>query len=187
MKQLMLAMALLASGAQALTVSGSVTGAAPRGARIAAWTVNATGAPLASLTDAPLNGSAFDLDLPEGAPGARAVSALRSDTLVWPGVVDPVNVSAPVNAAEVKFFVYTDANGNGRRDANEDLNEVTPLVGRAQAVVVWADNAARVTAGRGFDVNLKPGWNAFAVEFGRATKVTSLGARPALQFNLGSR
>lgn len=169
--------ALLLSAAQAVTLSGSVSGNLPAGTRLGAWLVNASGAPVSEYASTPLSGNSFRLDLPDSAPGTRGQYVLRRENIAWSGVLDPVTVSVDAVAAELKFYVYPDANANGRRDEGEELTEVNPQAGRAGLLVVWVSDDTRVNAARGFEANLKKGWNVLSVELGKNNvKVAQLGS-----------
>lgn len=168
--------ALLLSAAQALTLSGSVSGNPPAGARLGAWLVNAAGAPVSEFSSAPLSGPTFKLDLPDNPPSTRGQFVLRRENIAWSGVLDPVTVSVGAVAAELKFFVYPDANANGRRDEDEELTEVSPQVGKAGLLVVWVSDDTKVNAARGFEANLSKGWNVLSVELSKSSvKVAPLG------------
>ncbi|GAA5512216.1 hypothetical protein Dcar01_00930 [Deinococcus carri] len=165
-----LAAALLGVGS-ALTVTGSVAGSIPADTRVSGWAVSASGQPVQEIVSAPVSGGTFRLDLPASAPGPRAQSALTPQNVSWPGVLDPVTVSAPAQTAELKFFVYRDGNGNGQHDEGETLREVGVNAGRGTLFVAWVSSDVTVKANRGYQATLKRGWNAFVVEVGRAVKV----------------
>lgn len=172
MKRLsLLVMALLASSGGALTVTGKVEGSVPTGTRVSGWAVSASGQPVQEIVSVPVNGGAFRLDIPEAAPSFRAQTALSSQNVAWPGVLDPVTVSAETQTAELKFFTYRDANRNGQHDEGEALREVTLNVGSGSLFVVWVNSDVTVKASRGYQAALGRGWNAFVVEVGRAVKV----------------
>ncbi len=156
-----------------LALSGTVSGALPARARVGVFAIDSSGAPVAELSSVPVNGGRFTLEIPSVLPPQRALSQLRVDSIFWPGVLEPVSVTGQVSVAELRFYVYQDANGNGRRDDTEMLQEATPFVGKAVLFVSFASGAAQVNAARGFQANLKAGWNGLLIEVGRAVKVTS--------------
>lgn len=156
-----------------LSVSGKVAGSVPPQARVAGFVLDGSGNPFSELVSVPVNGDGrFSLELPSVLPPQKALSALRSDSIFWPGLLEPVNVSGQVSAADLRFYIYADSNGNGRRDSGESLQEAVPFVGRSVLVVSFASGAARVTAARGFQADLKAGWNGLLIEVGRTVKVT---------------
>ena len=175
---LLLATATSSSAAQSgsslsgLSVSGTVAGSVPSQARVAGFVLDGSGTPFSELVSVPVNGGKFSLDLPSVLPPQKALSALRSDSIFWPGLLEPVHVSGQVSAADLRFYLYADSNGNGRRDPGEPLQEAVPFVGRSVLVVSFASGAAQVTAARGFQADLKAGWNGLLIEVGRTVKVT---------------
>lgn len=164
--------ALLSSVALAapVSLSGSVTGDLPSAPRVTAWTVNVSGAPIAELAGTGVEGGKFTLALPETAPPARATFALLADNLTWPGVTGGASVTPGVRAAEVRLFVYGDANGNGRRDDGEALLEANTQAGRASVLLVYVDRDTSVRGERGLNVALVSGWNAVSIELGKTLK-----------------
>ncbi len=156
-----------------LALSGTVSGALPAQARVGGFALGSDGAPVAELSSVPVNGGRFALEIPSVLPPQRALSQLRADTIFWPGVLEPVSVTGQVSAAELRFYVYQDGNGNGRRDDSEPLQEAAPFVGKAVLFVSFASGPAQVNAARGFQANLKAGWNGLLIEVGRAVKVTA--------------
>ena len=156
-----------------LALSGTVSGALPAQARVGGFAIDSSGAPVAELSSVPVSGGKFALEIPSVLPPQRALSQLRADTIFWPGVLEPVSVTGQVSAAELRFYVYQDGNGNGRRDDTEALQEAAPFVGKAVLFVSFASGPAQVSAARGFQANLKAGWNGLLIEVGRAVKVTS--------------
>ncbi|WP_019585654.1 hypothetical protein [Deinococcus apachensis] len=172
MKRLsLLAAALLASSGAALTVTGKVEGTVPADTRVSGWAVSVSGQPVQEIVSVPVNGGQFRLEVPGASPSFRAQTALNPQNVTWPGVLDPVIVSAETQTAELKFFTYRDANRNGQNDEGEELREVTLSAGRGSLFVVWVNSDVAVKASRGYEVALKRGWNAFVVEVGRAVKV----------------
>lgn len=167
----LLAAAFLASSGGALTVTGRVEGSVPAETRVSGWAVSASGQPVQEIVSVPVNGGQFRLEVPPAAPIFRAQTALNPQNVTWPGVLDPVTVSAQSQTAELKFFTYRDANRNGQRDEGETLREVNLNAGRGSLFIVWVNSDVAVRASRGYDVALKRGWNAFLVEVGRAVKV----------------
>ncbi|WP_216329622.1 hypothetical protein [Deinococcus aestuarii] len=168
-----LAAALLAPPAGALTVTGSVAGSALPETRVGVWAVSASGQPVQEVASVPVTaGGRFRLGLPDTVPAPRAQTPLSAQNVAWPGVLDPVSVSAPAQAAELKFFTYRDVNRNGTRDESEELNEATANLGRGTLFVVWVGSDVTVKANRGYEAALKRGWNALVVEVARAVKVT---------------
>lgn len=169
----------LASGAQALTLQGTVAGGADLGAspRLGLWQLNASGNTVGGeLTSTPITGGKFSLELPSAAPGSQY--ALRPDSIGWPGVVGDVQVEPSVQASDVAFFVYSDSNGNGERDSNEALHDAFPDVQHQPLFVVWAAAPSKITAGKGFSVALGAGWNAFTVELGKSATVSPYKGQP---------
>lgn len=163
--------AALAAPVSALTVTGSVSGQAPAGTRVGVWSVTAFGQPVEEMISAPLAGGTFSLNIPERAPAARALSALTPQNVNWPGVIDPVAVSGAAQAAELKFYLYQDANGNARRDTSEALREVSVTANRATLFMAWVSADVTVKANKGYVATLKQGLNAFLVDVGRAVNV----------------
>ncbi|MBI0445849.1 hypothetical protein [Deinococcus sp. DB0503] len=168
----LLAAALLAGTGGALTVTGSVTGSVPDGTRVSGWAVSASGQPVQEIVSVPVSGGQFRLEIPTTAPSFRAQTALKAQNIAWPGVLDPVAVSAETQTAELKFFSYRDLNHNGQHDEGEPLREVTVNAGRGTLFVVWVNSDVTVRASRGYEATLKRGWNAFIVEVGRAVNIT---------------
>ncbi|GAA5532521.1 hypothetical protein [Deinococcus aluminii] len=167
----LLAAALLASSGGALTVTGSVTGSVPADTRVSGWAVSASGQPVQEIVSVPVQSGQFRLEIPTASPSFRAQTALNAQNVTWPGVLDPVTVSAETQTAELKFFTYRDANRNGQHDEGEALREVAVSAGRGSLFIVWVNSDVTVKASRGYEVALKRGWNAFVVEVGRAVKV----------------
>jgi hypothetical protein len=155
-----------------LAVSGTVSGSVPPQARVSGYIIDTSGSPVSELVSVPLTGGKFSLELPSVLPPQRALSPLRADSLFWPGVLEPVNVTGQANSAELRFYVYGDSNGNGRRDAGEALQEAVPFVGKSVVVITFASAPVQIGAARGFQASLKPGWNGLVIEVGRAVKVT---------------
>lgn len=166
-----LAAALLLGPGGALTVTGGVTGGVTPETRVSGWAVSPSGQPVQELVSVPVNAGRFRLEIPTPPPSARAQTAITSQNISWPGVLDPATVSGPAQSAELKFFTYRDANKNGQHDDGELLREVTPDVGRGSLFVVWVGTDVTVKANRGYAATLKRGWNAFVVEVGKAIKV----------------
>jgi hypothetical protein len=162
--------AVAAAQGLAVTVTGTVGGAGPE-MRIAGFVVSPYGQPLQEFVGVSVEDGRFRLEVPTTVPGARAQSSLTPQTVSWPGVIDPVAVSAPVQSAELRFFVYRDQNGNGRYDDAETLREVTPMVGAAALFITWVSGDVTVAASKGYQAVLKRGWNAFLVEVGRTVSV----------------
>ncbi|GGJ62026.1 hypothetical protein GCM10008939_02300 [Deinococcus aquiradiocola] len=158
-----------------LTVSGTVSGPLPAQARIGGFTMDPGGQPVSELASVPVTGSRFSIDLPSVLPPQRTLVQLRPDAIFWPGVLEPVTVQGQASIAELRFYVYGDGNGNGRRDDTEGLQETSAFVGKSVLVVSFASSASQVGAARGFQANLKPGWNGLLIDVGRAVKVTSSG------------
>lgn len=166
-----LAAALLVGSGSALTVTGSVSGSVPGDTRLSGWAVSASGQPVQEIVSVPVNAGRFRLEVPPAAPSFRAQTALNAGNVAWPGVLDPVSVSAQPQTAELKFFSYRDANRNGQRDEAEALREVTLSTARGSLFVVWVNSDVTVQASRGYQATLARGWSAFVVEVGRAVKV----------------
>lgn len=168
---LSLALALTVAPASALTVTGTVQGNVTPESRLGGFAVTPFGQPVQELVSAPLDGGSFRLDIPAAAPPARAQAVLTAQNVSWPGVIDPVQISAAAQAGELKFFVYRDQNGNARHDDNEVLREVSPMVGKSPLFVPWVSTDVTVSANKGYQVALKKGWNAFLVDVGRTVNV----------------
>jgi len=166
-----LAAALLAGSGHALTVTGSVQGSVPGDTRLSGWAVSASGQPVQEIVSVPVNAGRFRLELPPAAPSFRAQTALNAANVAWPGVLDPVSVSAQPQTAELKFFTYRDTNRSGQRDEGEPLREVSLNTARGSLFVVWVNADVTVRASRGYEVALKRGWSAYVVEVARAVKV----------------
>lgn len=186
-KRLLPLLALLCLGTgYALTVTGNVTGRPAADTRVSGWAVSASGQPVQELVSAPVQGGQFRLALPAAAPSARSQELLAPQSVTWPGVLDPVSVSGSALAAELRFFVYRDANRNGERDEGEPLREVTLNAGRGTLCAVWVSADVTVRAGRGYEAALKRGWNALVVEVGRTVRVTPVsGDEVEVSLNLG--
>ncbi|GHF30459.1 hypothetical protein HNQ07_000719 [Deinococcus metalli] len=165
-----LVLALAAGQGVALTVAGTAEGAGPD-TRIAGFLVSPFGQPLQEIVSVPVENGRFRLEIPTTVPSARAQVSLTPQNVSWPGVIDPITVSSPVQAAELKFFAYRDQNSNGHRDDQEALREVPPMSSNATLFVTWVSGDVTVTASRGYQATLKRGWNAFLVEVGRAVAV----------------
>lgn len=170
-RALALTAALLAGSGGALTVTGSVTGSVPPDTRVSGWAVTASGQPVQEIVSVTVTGGQFRLEVPTAAPTARAQTALTSQNVAWPGVLDPVTVSSAAQTAELKFFTYRDTNRSGQHDEGEALREVAPTAGRGSLFVVWVNTDVTVKANRGYAALLKRGWNAFVVEVGRVVRV----------------
>ncbi|UBV43805.1 hypothetical protein LAJ19_06215 [Deinococcus taeanensis] len=168
---LLTAFLLSAGQAGALTVAGSVEGSVPPDLRVAGVVVSPFGQVIQEVASVPVTQGRFTLELPSAAPSARAQAVLTPQNVTWPGVIDPVQVSAQAQVAELKFFTYRDVNNNGRRDENEALREVTAQVRGASLFVVWVNTDVTVTASKGFQAPLRRGWNAFLLDVGRVVKV----------------
>ncbi|WP_425148105.1 hypothetical protein [Deinococcus sp.] len=168
----LLVAALISGTAGALSVSGTVTGNVPAAARVGGFVTSSTGTPLAELVSVPVTGGKFSLEVPSVTPPVGGLAVLRADTVYWPGVLEPVNVSGQATSADLHFYVYADGNGNGRRDDNETLLEAVPFVGKSALVVSYASGPVTVTAARGFAATLGAGWNGLLIEVGKAVKVT---------------
>lgn len=179
-----LLLSLTLGQAAALTVTGTVEGAGAD-TRISGFVVTPYGQPLQEVVSVPVEGGRFRLELPATAPTARAQVNLTPQNVSWPGVIDPVAVSAPVQSAELKFFAYQDQNQNGRRDDAEALREVAPNVGKATLFVVWVNADVKVTANKGYEATLRRGWNAYVVDVGRAVKVTPFTDDRAVSVRMG--
>ncbi|ULH16132.1 hypothetical protein MF271_05795 [Deinococcus sp. KNUC1210] len=180
-----LLLAALTSGtAAALSVGGTVTGNVPAGARVGGFVVDSGGTPFAELVSVPVAGGRFTLEIPSVTPPVRGVSPLRPDAIFWPGVLEPVNVSGQVNTADLRFYIYADGNGNGRRDDSEALQEAVPFAGKAALVVAYASGDASITAARGFTAALKSGWNGLLIEVGKVVKVTQSSAITGVNLNV---
>ena len=174
----MLAAATALSTAQALTLTGRVEGAAlgPQ-ARVGLWLTGPAGAAGKELSSAPISNGQFSLSWPENAVPSRAQFALRPETIVWPGVLGDVQISAPVQSSAAALFVYEDSNGNAQRDDNELLSEAFAAVQRRPLVIVWVSAPVTVSASRGFSAALKSGWNSFTVDLGRSNTVSAYGGQ----------
>ncbi|MFK7601637.1 hypothetical protein ACI3L1_05435 [Deinococcus sp. SM5_A1] len=168
---LSLALGLTMPAASALTVTGMVQGSVTPESRLGGFAVTPFGQPVQELVSTPLDGGGFRLDIPAAAPPARAQAVLTAQNVSWPGVIDPVQISAAAQSGELKFFVYRDQNGNARHDDNEALREVSPMVGKASLFIPWVSADVTVSANKGYQVALKKGWNAFLVDVGRAVNV----------------
>ena len=164
-------------------VRGVVEGDVAPDSRLGVWAVSPFGQPLQQLADAPLQGGKFALTLPGAAPAERLQFAVDERTS-WPGLVNFAGTSVPLRAAELKFFLYRDANGNGVRDDGEALREVRPSVGKGELFVVWAARAATVKGAGGYEADLQAGWNTLVVEVRRPVRVQPYAGAP-VQINLG--
>lgn len=184
----LLAGLLLLGAASAVTLTGQGTGGggAAAGQRLSAWLVTPFGQPVQSLADTALGAGDFSLILPEEAPPARLLTPV-DNRVSWPGLVDFVGSSAPASAAEVKFFVYRDANANGKRDEGEALREVRLGTGgsgsagkagegrgggKGELFVIWASAATTVRGSGGYLAELRSGWNLLSVEVRNPVRVT---------------
>lgn len=173
MKRFGLVLALpLALSAQALTLQGTVMGGAGLGPqpRVGLWLLGEGGAATGKeLVSAPIVEGKFSLALPAVSPPA---APLRPDNVNWPGVIGSVHLSANVPSSDAALFVYGDPNGNGQRDSAEPLRDTFPDVARQPLFVVWVASAVQVSAGKGFEAQLRPGWNVLTVELGRNAQVS---------------
>jgi hypothetical protein len=167
-----------------LAVSGMVSGNVPAQARVGGFVVDGGGNPVAELVSVAVTGGRFGLELPAVTPPGGALSTLRPDSIFWPGMLEPVTVSGQASTADVKFYVYADRNGNGRRDETEPLQESAAFVGKSLLVVSYSTGAAQVNAARGFQATLKPGWNGLLIEVGKTVKVTSSSAIGGVNLNV---
>src|SRR6478672_11610408 len=129
-------LALAAGHGAALTVAGTADGVGPD-TRIGGFVVTPYGQPLQEFVSVPVQNGRFQLQVPETVPPARAQVNLTPQNISWPGVIDPVTVSTPVQAAELKFFAYRDQNANGHYDDGETMREVPPTAGSATLFVTW--------------------------------------------------
>ncbi|WP_420596834.1 hypothetical protein [Deinococcus sp.] len=173
-----LVLLLCASLAQAVTLRGNVEGVSGQGLRVGVWSVGPAGSAGDELASAALKGNAFTLSWPDAPPPSRAQYPLKPESIIWPGVVGNVTLSAPVTGSLANLFVYADSNGNGQRDESERLSEAFAEVGRQPLVIVWANGNTNVAAGRGFSASLKSGWNVFSVDLGRNASVKPYGGEP---------
>ena len=171
------------AAAAAGVVQGVAQGDLPPDSRLGVWAVTPFGQPLQLLADAPVQGGRFALTLPSAAPAERLQFAVDERTS-WPGLVNFAGTSVPLRAAELKFFLYRDANGNGVRDDGEALREVRPSVGKGELFVVWAARAATVSGAGGYEAELQAGWNTLVVEVRRPVRVQPYGGAP-VQISLG--
>lgn len=184
MKRALFLMLALTSGAHALTLSGLVEGDVPGNARVGAYLVSTAGLPLAEVASAAVENGAFRLGLLEDAPTGRARWALTGDSVTWPGVAGNVTATPGVETGELRLFVYTDANGNGRRDENERLLEATVTAGKASVAFVYTNREATVSGPRGLNVTLPAGWSALVVELGRTLKTSVLSDAATIRLNV---
>lgn len=162
-----------AQSSAGLAISGTVSGSVPPHARVGGFVLDSSGAPVAELVSVPVTNGHFALELPSIVPPGGTLSTLRADSIFWPGLLEPVNVSGQASTAELKLYVYSDQNGNGRYEDTEPLLESMAFVGKSRLVVSYATVAAQVNAARGFQANLKPGWNGLLIEVGKTVRVTS--------------
>lgn len=175
---LFIAFSSVLSVAHGLTLTGTVTGRVPAQARVGEFVGDLGRRSLTELASAPVTaGGAFSLTLAPGTPPARAQAPLRASEIGWPGVLEPVNVVGRASTSDLFLMVYSDANGNGRRDDDEPLLETPPTVGRAALLLTWMDGPAQVLAARGFEARFQGGLNAQLIEVGRAMRVTPAGER----------
>jgi hypothetical protein len=166
-----LMLGLSVAPASALTVTGTVQGSVAPQTRLGGFAVTPFGQPVQELVSTALDGGTFRFALPATPPPPRAQAVLTSQNVSWPGVIDPVQVSAAAQAGELKLFVYRDQNGNARYDENEALQEVTPTVGKSTLFLPWVSADVTVTANKGYQASLKKGWNAVLVDVGRVVRV----------------
>ena len=174
----------LLAQASALTLSGQVTGTVAPDTRLGGWAVRGAGQPIAELTSAAIKGGSFSLELPASVPPAQAQLPI-DNRISWPGLVDFGKTTAPAQAAEMKFFLYRDTNGNGQHDENEAMREVRLNTGRSFVFVVWASSNVGVTGSNGYDAQLQKGWNALAVDVRSSVSVKPLDARAAITVSSG--
>ena len=160
-----------AQNGNGLTVNGTVTGSVPGQPRVGGFVIDDAGTPVAEVVSVPVNGGRFGLELPGATPPQRSLSVLRAGSIFWPGVLEPITVTGQASSADLRFYVYGDGNGNGRRDDGETLQEAVPFVGRSVLVVSYATGNVQVSAARGFQANLKPGWNGLLIEVGKTVRV----------------
>jgi hypothetical protein len=174
----------LAGQAGALSLTGTVQGEVTPDTRLGGWAVTPFGQPVQELVSAPVTGVRFTLSLPDAAPPIRAQVPV-DDRLSWPGLIDLTRVSAPAQAAELKFYLYRDTNGNGSRDDGEPLREVRLNVGRGGVFVVWASAATTITGSREYQAALERGWNALVVEVRNTVRVQPYTPQTSVQIDLG--
>lgn len=170
--------------ASAQSLSGALEGTVMPDSRLSGWAVKASGQPVKELVSVPLKGETFKITLPAEAPAANLQGPV-DNRITWPGLVDFDKASAPAQAAEMKFFIYRDSNGNGERDDNEPLKEVRLNAGKSFVFVVWANNDVTVTGSNGYQAALKKGWNALTVEVRNTVSVKPLDPKTTLQVNVG--
>lgn len=181
---LSLALLALVVQASAATLTGTVAGGATADTRISAWVVTPFGQPVQELVSASVKDGRFSLALPDTVPPARAQAPIN-DQISWPGLIDFGKASTNAQAAEMKFFVYQDTNGNGSRDDNEPLREVRLNAGKGDVFIVWASADVTVTASKGYLANLKKGWNLLSVDVRKDVSVKPLDVNAPLKVNIG--
>ena len=162
-----------AQSSAGLAISGTVSGSVPANARVGESVVDSSGTPVAELVSVPVTNGHFALELPGSTPPAGTLPALRADSIFWPGLLEPVRVSGQASTAELKLYVYSDRNGNGRYENTEPLLEPVAFVGKSRLVVSYATVAAQVSAAHGFQANLNAGWNGLLIEVGKTVRVSS--------------
>ncbi len=181
---LLLAPLFLLGQAGALALSGQLEGSVSPETRLSGWVVKGSGQPVQELVSTPVKDGSFTLSLPEGAPPAPVQLPLDS-RISWPGLMDFGKATATAQAAEMKFFLYRDANGNGHRDENEAMREVRLNAGRSFVFVVWASTPVTVTGSNGYAASLEQGWNALTVDIRSSVSVKPLDARATLTVGSG--
>ncbi len=157
--------------AGALNLSGAAGPDLPDNARVGVFLVGASGAAVSEFASTPIQNGRFSLAVPDAAPATSAQFPLRRENIAWPGVLEPVKLSQEVSAGELRAYIYADSNGNGHFDSGEAQFETPLRSGRDAVVLVWVNGDTRVEAARGFDANLKRGWNALSISTGKTAKV----------------
>lgn len=169
--------ALLLGGAQAapLVLHGQLRGEVPSGLSVGIWTVSAAGQPQQLLATAPAPEGRWQLTLNQAPGGAPA---LQATALNWPGLLPPVQVSAPSQGQELRAYAFVDSNRDGQPSTGETLREVRLRDGERPLFLVWVDRAVQVTAAHSYQAQLQPGWNALSLQLGQTVQLRPYSGQP---------
>ena len=170
------------SAAQALSLEGTVSSVSPVNAqatlqansRVGLFLLGPNGKPTLEVVSSPLKEGRFALTLPDKPLEERLLEQLTPDAVTWSGVVGTIKVAGTPKFGELRLYTYVDVNTSAKRDSSEGITETAAQLGRSSLVVIYLDGPGKVSADKGFEVNLKAGWNALSIEAGRTVKGTAL-------------
>lgn len=164
--------------ASAIEIGGKVAGQIEPQTRMAGFSVNAFGKPVAEMFSVPLQGERFKVTLPSSAPDKPSLVDIDK-RLAWPGLIFK-KASVPAQAAEMKVFTYVDVNKNQKHDENELLNEIRLKTGQAQLFIVWASAAVVVEGESGYQAKLNKGWNVLTIQVSDPIQIKALTDDPVM-------